>query len=439
MADSRTALEQRWAPIRKRCIAFGWNGDDSPRITDLAREHGFEWYVKRGRDMVGDFIGAQPSDLFMMHYGFGRTKAALLIEILSAATGEAVADQGAAPAESLNTADVLTLWGVPDNYPLSLVPLSTRLLNFCENQHITTLHTLLQFWSVVGEEGFRQHRNIGQRTVNEMVALFEAVACGQAEAARQWLPLNDREDGLCVRRAIGLAASRLDEHERQIVTRRLVDGLILEDVGEEFGITRERVRQLADYLLDDLRAVLTWFADDHEAMIEFWMDGGEWQSAVTPQSTPELTSLVVAGIEAIFDETPRGVAKRLAGETELERWLGTLCRHPDLHLGGVELQPFLDEHVPTDKQPLFIALVGDTAGIVLDHSTGLVRPRAPCIRDTVQALLEQEIEPIPLTWLVHRVQGVLGREAADGEFIRRNRYRWSMSNVLDLAMVIWDQ
>jgi hypothetical protein len=61
------------------------------------------------------------------------------------------------------------------------------------------------------------------------------------------------------------------------------------------------------------------------------------------------------------------------------------------------------------------------------------------VRDTACAILAQEEEPIPLTWLAMRVQAVEGCEEGDKDFILRNRYRWNQLGFLDLRRVLWHE
>ena len=113
--------------------------------------------------------------------------------------------------------------------------------------------------------------------------------------------------------------------------------------------------------------------------------------------------------------------------------------HPDLHLGGFDLQEFLDAQVPMESHEVFINELVSRPALTLDYTTGHVRPTSPCVRDTVTAILAQEEEAIPLTWLVRRVQGIEGCEEGDADFILRNRYRWSQLGFLDLARVLWHE
>lgn len=320
-----------------------------------------------------------------------------------------------------------------------MLPLSARLKNFCEQQKITNLTMLLEVWATLGRAGLLAHENIGRRTVDELQQFSSAIANADADNVRRWLPLNDLEDGLCLRRALGLCFRMLNQDEIVVLTRRLVDRLTLEESSNEHNITRERVRQYEVAFLKDVRDTLAWFSSDQEVMLDAWMEDRDWHSFVTPQATPEATILIAAAIEACFSETPQGVAHRLARESDMDDWLERLVAHSDIHLGGVDLQSYLDEGVPTAKHANFVRELGNIRGVYIDHTTGLVRPCSPSAKYTVQAILQQEEEPIPLTWLIQRVQTVLGSEKCDSDLVFRNRYRWSSNGWLRLDRIIWDE
>lgn len=443
MKEWQLQLAPRWEALRAKGAVLGWHEDDSPFLHVLAAKAGMKWYESRSADQVHDFIRSDAHYLFNNAPGFGRLKCQHLIEILEAAAEQVgavgSADGTSAQAFTLTCTDVLQLWGVPLEYPLHLLPLSTRLMNFCQNQQITTLPILLEVWASIGRVGLLSHENIGRRTADELQGLAEAIAHADAAAARRWLPLNDAENGLCLRRALAINHEARPPREAQIVARRLVDGLKLEEVGVEHHMTRERVRQLEAAYLRDVRQILDWFAPECTAMLEAWMEQRAWQSLVLPQTPEEAEALILAAIEDCFAATPQGVARRLSSESEMQTWLDAAMNHPDLHIGGFDLQEFLDSHVQSSRQEDFINQLGCKPAIMIDYANGLVKPAYASIRDTIVAILAQEEEPIPLTWLVRRVQSVEGCEDTDADFILRNRYRWSQLGFVDLSRVIWSQ
>jgi hypothetical protein len=444
MRDWQEHLSTRWETIRAKGRTLGWHEADSPNIAELARRLGLEWYVKRSQDEVHEFMTYDANGLFNGIAGFGETKCRKLIEILEAASSGVEATEAKNESESSDTfvvdcAEVLKRWGVPFTYPLHLLPISTRLMNFCEQQQVETLLRLLEVWDERGAVGMLAQDNIGRRTVGELESLARAVSKANANAVRRWLPLNDAEDGLCLRRALALSYATLPQQTLVALNNRLVGKLTLEESAEDFGITRERVRQYEAAYLRDIRAILDWFSNEQAQMLESWMEHGEWQTLVLPQASPEAEVLILRGIEAVFADKPQGLARRLADETIKQRWAEQLWSHPDLHLGGVNLQAYLDANVPESAQPEFIAILTRERGLALDYGQGLVKPAAPCVRDTACAILAQEGEPIPLTWLAMRVQAVEGCEEGDKDFILRNRYRWNQLGRFDLSKVLWEE
>jgi len=436
-------LGERWEVLRSKGRALGWHAEKSPHMSSLAAQSGLKWYESRDHDRVSDFMVYDARGLFTGLYGFGRIKCQHLVEVLEAASAAMVLPTASKADEShiftLTCAEVLDLWGVPAEYPLHLLPLGTRLMNFCEAQGITRLPGLLEAWSTLGRAGLLTHENIGKRTVDELQAFAAAVVSADAPAVRRWLPLNDAETGLCLRRLLALSFGMLPANVVTILTRRLVDQLTLEEVGVEHRMTRERVRQIEAAYLRDLGEILAFFAQERAVMLSAWTGGQEWQTPVLPQTPAEAETLILAGIETLFAESGEGMARRLADEEAAQSWMEALLNHADLHLGGVELQAFLDETVPSDKQPEFLMQLAVARGVVVDHEKGLVKPSSPCVRDTVCAFLRQEELPIPLTWLALRVQAIEGCEEGDADFILRNRYRWSQLGFLDLGKVIWHE
>ncbi|MCX6877707.1 MAG: hypothetical protein NTW21_28440 [Verrucomicrobia bacterium] len=389
------------------------------------------------------YLCLDATQLFTGLRTFGRTKSLRLIEILEAATDGVEPcssnEEDVPPTVALTCPEILYLWGVPSDFPLDMLPLSTRLLNFCEQQEIGTITTLLDVWGTLGRSGLLAHENIGRRTVDELQHFARAIARADADAVRRWLPLNDRQDGLCLRRAFGLSLDQLKLVEVPILTSRLVDNLSLEECADVHGITRERVRQMEGSFLRDVRRILGWFSSEMEAILDAWMGGLRWHSFAGPQATPDGTTLIIAAIEACLDESPQGVARRLVAESAMDSWLEAIATHPDLYLGGVDLQSYLDDTVPPAKHVVFIRELFNTRGISIDHASGLVKPCNPSVIRTVRAILQQEEDPIPLTWLAQRVQSVLGFEEFDSDFIFQNRYRWSSNGWLELDQVLWGQ
>jgi hypothetical protein len=437
-------LAPRWERVRAGCSQRGWDKSASPTIASLARKHSTAWYAMHSVDRVDQFIRFDADSLFNRLRGFGRVRCERLVDVLERALAESTDVDPIESAEKgqqngLNYEPFMETWDIPADYPLALIPLSNRLLNFSKSQQIGTLKKLLQFWEVVGYNGFITHRNMGRHTADSVEVLANAIATGNVQEARKWLPLNETANGLSLRAAVGIMVAKRTANERILITRRLVDGMTLEESAASHDLSRERIRQLENLFLHDLRAALDWFKRDHAAMLELWTESGEWRSFITPQSSAEDTALVIAGINAVFAETPQGVARRLASESYIQTWIDCLCAESNLHLDGVDLQAFMDAHLEDSRHDEFITAVSLNSNLVIDHIKGVVRTSAPCIRDTILALLQREEDPVPLTWLERMVTSLPNNEEGTADFIRRNRYRWSHQGLLDLSKVLWDQ
>ena len=437
MNDWQIKFAPRWEKLRLKAPQLGWLREMSPFVYQLAEAANLRWYQTRNSDRVASFISLELGKLARVR-AFGRTKIQCLIEILEAASSgvDAPTIFQSPPRDCF---DVLRLWEIPDDYPLNLLPLPSRLMTFCETEQILSLPALLDIWAKLGADGLLKRRNIGKQTVIELHALVEAISNADSMEVRRWLPLHDSGKGLCLDRALEIASARHSESKRSLVARRLVYGLTLEEAGLALGMTRERVRQVEVAYMRDVEDTLNWFEPEKETMLEAWAAGQEWKTLVKLQTDTDSEALILAAIETCFKETPQGIVRGMDMEDRIHGWINEITDHPDLHLGGVDLQKFLDARVPLAGQESVILALSRSQKVVIDNACGLVKPAVPRVCETVRAILSREVEPLPLTQLALLVQFIEGCEQGDALFIHRNRYRWSQSGHLDLKKVIWDR
>ena len=69
---------------------------------------------------------------------------------------------------------------------------------------------------------------------------------------------------------VKIFAEGLEEREQEIVNRRILadDPETLQDLGQEFGVSRERIRQLENKIVSDLREYLREKVVDFDYYLE---------------------------------------------------------------------------------------------------------------------------------------------------------------------------
>jgi RNA polymerase sigma factor (sigma-70 family) len=97
--------------------------------------------------------------------------------------------------------------------------------------------------------GLNDHHRSADRWMRKrrIVADATTIDC----AAKDDEPRDDMLSG-----TVANALSKLPDREREIVKMRLIDGLKLHEVGEKFGLTKERVRQIQEAAMKKLRELL---------------------------------------------------------------------------------------------------------------------------------------------------------------------------------------
>jgi len=313
----------RWERLREKAADLGWYDEGCPSVGELAFQARLPWFKTRHNDRVSDFISLEAEGLFTSLSNFGAQKCQRLIKILEAASQRPLTttptQEGSVPNTSgMSYSDVLQSWEIPDDYPLTLIPLSARLMSFCRNQHITSLPALLEEWFKLGPGGMICQENIGRATVDELQSLVYAISRASLKAARRWLPIHDSGKGLYLPLALVIANSRHSETTQYIVALRLVDGLTLKEVGAEHNISRERVRQLESAYVRDIRNVVDWFQIEKETMLKAWEEGREWSTPAMP--LPDSKPLILAAIESCFHDTPLASARRLAAQEQMHKF-----------------------------------------------------------------------------------------------------------------------
>lgn len=435
MADWQGRAAQRWDELRRRAAGAGLAERPQLTVAACAAAAGLRWFDARSGDLLKSFLALPGRDLLRTR-NLGMVKVLRLISIVESMLGQgglaAETDEqaDAKPDETRSKFDELTLGerlvmlGVPRLWPCALTNLPTRIENYCHARQFTTLIELLMHWQEVGIAGLMKERNLGRKSVAEVEAIASAVLDLDAARLSHWLPLDPSVGGMSVQRGLVWAVKALDPIHRAMLERRLVRGLTLEESARDFGVTRERVRQVEDRLMILIQRLLKWFPDESNQMLQAWMVDEDWHGWLNGIESEDDRQLIIGALEAEFQSTPQAVAKALDHEARLESWHAMLQVHPDLLVEGVDLGAFMTDHVPPRYQQDFCLSLNGRGRIRLDHATGRVVHSDPLLREVVKSILAREDDPIPLTWLVHLVRQTSSHHDIEREQIARYRVQW---------------
>ncbi len=432
-----------WDALRALALSRQWPHLRLMTVMECATLCGLAWYEKRASDKVADFLKI-PGFHLISYPHFGETKTQKLIEIVRRALEQGAGDNSPAYGDEIEEQpplrDGLVTLEIPDAFPVELVGLPVRILHYCEDNHVPTLGDLLEVWESMGQSYFLSLPNLGKRSVGELHALIHAVRLGNATALSAWLPMSPNGKGLSLTVGLTRLIQGLTARHREMLEKRLVHGLTLEDSATEFGVTRERVRQIEAILLQETEALLDFFPADRERMLALWMANMPWlvlSDGVIPNSEHELAQAAIGGC---FKERPESTAKELEQEAQIEVWRALLKEHPDLLVEGVDLEDFMMKYVPDQhRESLCLALDG-RGRIRLDHSTGRVVHTGPRLREVVKAILAKEDDPIPLTWLHQLVIQTPTHSHIQREQIWRYRIQWKSDDpTFPREKVLWHQ
>jgi len=441
-------LSERWDRLVIRARLIDW-GD--AELGELGKRCGTPWFGNRSHERVTDYLGYDAKSLMLLH-GFGRGKIARLSEIVSALLGPAdpsvdsgylsmdgskyVPDSISPPPAGPSLRESLGKWGVPESFPCRLVRLSKRLQNFLENQGLNTIGDLLATWEQLGRSGLIRQKNLGKKTVEEVAAFIVALQSADRSEVSRFLPLATEGEGLSLTSAVAMVASDLTSFEAELLHHRLVVGKTLEESAEGTGLTRERVRQIEAGLIADLRDRLGYFDDSYKRLVELWLCDKGWFDVVRPANH---AAIIKGALEAIFEELPQAVARRLNDEVEREAVLAELRSHPELWFGGIPVHEFLMMRVPEVRHAAICDYLGSSGEFRINHTTGTLHPRKTGLYRTTVAILEMEDDPIPLTWLIELLRRTSYHLTVSREDLVRYKWRWERTPGFPAGRILWNE
>jgi hypothetical protein len=431
--DASLSLEDRWNIIVSKARNLDW-GDVGLR--ELARICDLNWYQVRGNESLAGFLVYDGNQLINLP-SFGRKKIIKLCDIVSKAveiwTNKSPMTTSLEKIEPIAT---LREWGVPEDFPCRLCLLPVRVLRHCEKHALKDVTHLIDEWQKHGFVGFMSMKNLGKKSVKELEIFVHALCDRDHATASLYLPLCPSGSGLSLPVALSSLAKLPKTAELQMLERRLIGRMTLEESAEEACVTRERVRQIEGGFLREIEERLDYFAYERNELLHAWVTGQDWFEVLRPMDKEEL---VKAAIEAIFDETPQACARDLSKESKWEAWREELRSHPDLWFGGVELDSFLADRVPVNQTEEFCECLTFSRELRLDHCSGRVLPVRTSLYLTVVAMLAREDDAIPLTWLVELLIQSGYHPTATKQTLMRHKRNWLARSDFENNKILWNE
>ena len=436
--ERKALLATRWDKITVRAHQTDLG---NIAIGTLASRAGLEWYRARGDESLSNFLESSGIALLALR-GLGLNKIARLCEIVERAldtvSGEDLTNY-VSKATDHDPHEALVSWGIPLDFPCRLTHLPVRLVNFCERQNLTGIGELLDSWKTLGFEGFKAQQNLGSMTVRKMKVFVEFLQRKNLEGASSFLPIDQSGNGLSLRSALKLIGAEPSPSERSLLDRRLVQRMTLEASAEENGVTRERVRQVETAFLREVSEALEYFHQDCARLLDAWMGSGKWYQQLQLLELEKDEIFIGAALVAVFKETPQAVARTLGVESRLENWHEELLSHSEFWFGGVKLSEFLSGHVSVEEHQEFCEHVFGSSVLRLDHVEGRVHPARTGLRNTVEALLAAEEDPIPLTWLIEMLRSTGYHSAVTTRDLLSRRLGWIKDYGFPADKILWSE
>ncbi len=240
-----------------------------------------------------------------------------------------------------------------------------------EDENITTLGEFLGLWRSLDPQGLSriaQHRKKDRPRTGGLLLRIDIKRLGSSLS--KWLPIQPGIFGLSFHRALLATILGLTPIKRSLLELRLVQKLTLEDCSVKFQLTRERARQVEAKFLAALDNVLNNFRKEKEEMMLLWLEEKDWMHIAGTFEHSSDQHLVTGGLEAIFEDTPYGVARALSEEHQKESWEQSILSDPEFYTFGICLSEFMERNVPERDRSDFCELLTNWSWLHLDHASG---------------------------------------------------------------------
>lgn len=410
----------------------------SSKVRDLAQQAGFEWYESRGDERLEAFLDYDGEGIFRL-YSFGKTKITRLCDILETLLENDPEIEVEPDLPPMTKAiETVERWNVPTKFPYSLIALPIRVRHYCEENQIATLDALLGEWERLGHSGFKAKKNLGRKSVDGLETFIGSLVSGDFKLASSFLPLKLDCSGVDFAASLTHVLLEQSPSELEMLKRRLQDGMTLEESAETYELTRERVRQVEAKFLAQVSLRLDHFRSLHKDVLRAWVELEDWFALVRWNGDADHGLLAKAALESIFRDSPQGVARELSGEARMEELEDKLGACPDLWFDGTSLEDFLDGMRDDEKEAFCEQL---TAGrrFRVDHATGRVHPARTDLRRCIEAMVAEEDDPIPLTWIIELVRKTGYHPKLERRDVLRRRSSWLQSDDFPDQKILWQE
>ena len=426
-------IAQRWEILSGKAKATALA---SSRVRDLAKQAGFEWYVSRGDERLEEFFDYDGEGIFQL-YSFGKTKITRLCDILETVLENEPEIEVEPDLPAMTKAlETLERWKVPVDFPCSLIALPIRVNNYCEENQIATLDVLLGEWARLGHSGFKAKKNLGQKSVDALETFLGSLVSGDFKLASRFLPLDPGGSGADFAASLTHVVLEQSPSELEMLELRLQDGMTLEESAEGYDLTRERVRQVEAKFLGQVSLRLDYFRSLHKDLLRSWVELEDWFALVRWNGDPDHGLLAKAALESIFHDSPQGVARELSGEARMVELEDKLGACPDLWFGGTSLEDFI-HGMNADEKEAFCEQIAAGRRFRVEQATGRVHPARTDLRRCIRAMVAEEDDPIPLTWIVELVRKTGYHPTLERIDVVRRRSSWRQRNDFPDQMIIW--
>ena len=426
-------IAQRWEILSGKAKATALA---SSRVRDLAKQAGFEWYVSRGDERLEEFFDYDGEGIFQL-YSFGKTKITRLCDILETVLENEPEIEVEPDLPAMTKAlETLERWKVPVDFPCSLIALPIRVNNYCEENQIAKLDALLGEWERLGHSGFKAKKNLGQKSVDALETFLGSLVSGDFKLASRFLPLDPGGSGADFAASLTHVVLEQSPSELEMLELRLQDGMTLEESAETYELTRERVRQVEAKFLAQVSLRLDHFYSLHKDLLRAWVELEDWFALVRWNGDPDHGLLAKAALESIFHDSPQGVARELSGEARMVELEDKLGACPDLWFGGTSLEDFI-HGMNADEKEAFCEQIAAGRRFRVEQATGRVHPARTDLRRCIRAMVAEEDDPIPLTWIVELVRKTGYHPTLERIDVVRRRSSWRQRNDFPDQMIIW--
>lgn len=310
------ATAWRWDQLAEQARVNQWDRRGLG-LANLAERTKLSWYHTRGNEPLADFLTKTGMELMgMTAFGLGKLKR--LCDLLEHGLkqenklkplgklkpeAEAAPSKKTAPVVVMDLRGALKEWEVPMDFPVRLIRLPIRILNFCTDRKVVSVSELIALWEKLGADDLASRPGVGKATMQGLCRFITCLQYKDHSGASAFLPLDQSGRGLSLGRAVRAHLGDLKPQVRGVLERRLLRGMSLAQSGAPADLTRERARQMEVDFLAGLQDWMGWFAMENEEELEEMPSVADWMEWIGPLPTRKDKVLLEAAL-AYIEEFP---------------------------------------------------------------------------------------------------------------------------------------